>query len=89
MEMRSWLLAAVFVVGLVALVGFFKTKESGFGPYNTSTLVLLVVVIVSGFLYAADCVSGQVLANIFFVAVGFAGGLFTREPISRSTTSSG
>lgn len=67
----DWLLWAVF----------FWRMEEGFGPYNTSVLVLVLVVTVSGLLYAAECLPGQVMGNIFFAVVGFAGGLFTREKV--------
>ena len=77
MDTNAWLLLAVFVVGLVALIGFFATKTKGFGRYATSTFLLVLVVVVSGLLYAANRLDGQVLANIFFAVIGFAGGLFT------------
>jgi hypothetical protein len=81
METRTLLIGAVFVVGLFSLGGFFCRMHDGFGPYNTSALVLLVVLTVSGLLLAADCLPVQVLGNIFFAVVGFAGGLFTREKV--------
>jgi len=77
MEITTWLLLSIFVVGIVALVGFFVTKTKGFGRYATSSFLLLLVVIVSSLLFAADKLDGQVLANIFFAVIGFAGGLFT------------
>jgi hypothetical protein len=77
MDTTAWLLLAVFVVGLVALIGFFVTKTQGFGRFATSTFLLVVVVIVSALLYAAGRLDCQVLANIFFAVIGFSGGLFT------------
>ena len=77
MDLAAWLFGAIFVIGLVALIGFFVTKTEGFGRYTTSVLLLLLVLIISGLLFAADKLPGQVLANIFFAIVGFAGGLFT------------
>jgi hypothetical protein len=79
MDTNAWLLLAVFVIGLISLIGFFVTKTKGFGRFATSTFLLLVVVIVSGLLYAAGKLDGQVLANIFFAVIGFAGGLFTSK----------
>jgi uncharacterized protein YebE (UPF0316 family) len=77
MEITTWLLLSIFVVGIVALVGFFVTKTKGFGRFATSSFLLLLVVIVSSLLFAADKLDGQVLANIFFAVIGFSGGLFT------------
>ena len=84
MEINSWLLLSIFVVGLVALIGFFATKTKGFGRFATSSFLLLLVIIVSSLLFAADKLDGQVLANIFFAVIGFAGGLFTGKESSSS-----
>lgn len=81
MNSETWLLLAVFVVGMMALVGYFVTKTKGFGRFATSTLLLLLVTVLSSLLYSADKLDGHVLANIFFAVIGFAGGLFvTKEP---------
>lgn len=77
MDTSAWLMLAVFVVGMVALIGFFVTKTKGFGRFATSTFLLVLVVTVSGLLFAAGKLDGEVLANIFFAVIGFAGGLFT------------
>lgn len=77
METTNWPLLVVFVIGLVAVIGFFCTKAKGFGRFATSTLLLLIVVVLSAALYAAGKLDGQLLANIFFSVVGFAGGLMT------------
>jgi len=75
MDITAWLLLAVFfVVGLVALIGFFYTKTKGFGRFATSTFLSVLVVVVSALLYAAGKLKGEVLANIFFAVIGFAGG---------------
>jgi len=79
MDSSSWLVLAVFVIGLVALIGFFVTKTAGFGRFATSAFLLILVLIVSGLLFAAGKLDGAVLANIFFAIVGFAGGLFTQR----------
>ena len=81
MEIDSWLLLLIFVVGTVALIGFFITKTKGFGRFATSSFLLLLVIIISSLLFAANKLDGQILANIFFAVTGFAGGLFTgQEP---------
>lgn len=73
----EWLLLAVFIIGLIALIGFFITKTKGFGRFATSTFLLVLVVIISALLYAAGKLDSQVLANLLFAVIGFAGGLFT------------
>ena len=79
MDFMGWVVLGVFTLGLVSLAGFFCTKESGFGRFSTSTLLLLLVVSVSTLLFAAGKLQGQVMANILFAVIGFAGGLFTGE----------
>jgi len=86
METTAWLLLAVFIIGVAALIGFFFTKTKGFGRFATSTFLLLLVVIVSALLYAGGKLDGQVLANIFFAVIGFAGGLFTAKEAEASDT---
>jgi uncharacterized protein YebE (UPF0316 family) len=77
MEINFWLLLSIFVVGIVALIGFFVTKTKGFGRFATSSFLLLMVIIVSSLLFSANKLDSQILANIFFAVIGFAGGLFT------------
>ena len=77
MDLNGWVLLAVFVIGLVSLVGFFVTKTTGFGRFATSTFLLLLVVVVSAILFAAGKLDAHIMANIFFAVIGFAGGLFT------------
>ncbi len=77
MDINAWLLLAIFVIGLIALIGFFCTKTKGFGRFATSSFLLLLVVIVAALLFVAGKLEAQVVANIFFAVIGFAGGLFT------------
>jgi hypothetical protein len=76
MDLKASLLLAIFVVGIVVLVGFVCTKTKGFGCFATSSFLLLVVV-VTALLFVAGKLEAQVVANIFFAVIGFAGGLFT------------
>lgn len=76
---NAYLLVCVFVVGLVALLGFFITKTKGFGRFATSTFLILLVAVISSLLYVGGKFEAQTMANIFFAVIGFAGGLFTRE----------
>jgi hypothetical protein len=89
----NWLLIAIFVVGISALIGFFATKTKGFGRFNTSTFLLLLVLVISGLFYAADKMQPALFSNILFAIIGFAGGLFTgkkkpppEEPGSQKST---
>ncbi len=79
LEFQEWVLVSVVAINLVALIGFFFTKQSGFSSSSTSTLLLLLVVGSGGILLASGSLPGelrQVFANIFFAVIGFAGGLY-------------
>lgn len=82
MAMQNWLLLGVFGLGAISLVGFFKTKKSGFGKYTTSALLLILVLTISSALYIGGGLQADVMANVFFALVGFAGGLFTGKDAS-------
>ena len=79
MDNCYWLTLAVFTIGLVALVGFFITKSKGFGRYATSTFLLILVLVLASLFYSSGKLEGQVISNILFAVVGFAGGLFTSK----------
>ena len=69
----------IFVIGLIALIGFFMTKTKGYGCFATSTFLILIVLFVSSLMHAADKLETQIIGNILFAVIGFAGGLFTRK----------
>jgi uncharacterized protein YebE (UPF0316 family) len=79
METSTLLQIEILLIGVITLVGFFATKSPGFGKFSTSTLLMLVVVVVTSLLFVADKLDSQIVANIFFAVVGFAGGLFTNK----------
>ena len=79
MTTNDWLLIAIFILGAGSLVGFFVTKKEGFGRFNTSTFLIILVVTLAALLYAAGKLEGQVMANVLFAVFGFAGGLFTSK----------
>jgi len=85
----NWLLIAIFIIGITALIGFFVTKTKGFGRFATSTFLLLLVVTITGLFYAADKITAQLLSNIFFAVIGFAGGLFTAREKKKAPEDSG
>ncbi|WP_148042296.1 hypothetical protein [Pseudomethylobacillus aquaticus] len=87
MEITNLLLLSIFVVSIVALVGFFVTKTKGFGRFATSSFLLLLVLVVSSLLFAAGKLDSQVVANILFAIIGFSGGLFTGKELDSSKLS--
>jgi len=87
MDTAAWHFWAVFFIGFVALIGFFGTKTKGYGRFASSTLLLVLVVVVASLLYMAGKLDSQVLANIFFAVIGFAGGLFTGKEIDAPKSS--
>lgn len=79
MTIDAWLLIGIFVLGVVSVIGFFRTKSQGFGRFTTSTFLILLVVIISSLLYSAGKLESQIMANVLFAVFGFAGGLFTSK----------
>ena len=79
MDSNIWLMLAIFVLGAGSLIGFFKTKTAGFGRFITSTLLIILVLTISGLLYAGGKIESQLIANVLFAVFGFAGGLFTSK----------
>jgi hypothetical protein len=86
MDTVNWALIAIFVLGVVALAGFFQSKTKGFGRFSASTLLMLLVLITSALLYAADKLDSRIIANVFFAVIGFAGGLFTGKETESSNS---
>ena len=87
MHQDIWLSIGIFIIGLSSLIGFFWTKTSGFGPYNTSTLLLIVSSTLSCLIFISGRFEATTMANIMFAIIGFAGGLFTsKEDTKRSST---
>lgn len=71
----------VLLIGGFALYIYYKGKTKGFGPYNTSTLLLIVALSITGLLRAGGMLEGSTVANILIAVVGFAGGLFANGKI--------
>ncbi|MEW8252424.1 MAG: hypothetical protein AB2599_08100 [Candidatus Thiodiazotropha sp.] len=85
MTNETWLMLGIFIVGLASLIGFFVTKTKGFGRFATSTFLILVALIVSSLMFSAGKLDGQIMANVLFAVIGFAGGLFTGKEQQTST----
>ncbi len=78
--MDNWLLLAVSTLGLVALIVFAcVAKGTKFGPYNTGTLVLVLLSTLAAVLLAGGKFEGKEIANLFFAVAGFAGGLLKKD----------
>jgi len=73
------LLIIITFIGIVALIGFFITKKEGFGPFNASAFLILLVLIIASLLYASCKLDNQTMGNILFAIIGFSGGLFTNK----------
>lgn len=80
-ECFDWLMLAVFIIGVVSLVGFFVTKEKGFGKFSTSAMLLILVVVFSGLFFSSGKIDSQVVANLLFAIIGFSGGLFAGKGV--------
>ena len=72
----SPVMAAVVMISVTALGGFFLTKTKGYGQFTVSTLILLLAVSLTGILAAAGKISDDDTTSILLAVIGFAGGLF-------------
>ncbi len=76
MTSEYWLLASVFTIGLISIVGFFTTKTKGFGRYATSTFLILITIIIASLLFSTGKLEKELMGNLIFAVIGFSGGLF-------------
>ena len=81
----NWIPISVLAVFACSLLGFFITKGSGFGPYNTSTLVLILVLFVAAMAFFTGKLPNGDFSKILFALVGFAAGLFTGSGSKRTS----
>lgn len=77
--MDNILLISVVTVGLVSILGFFFTKSKGYGKYTTSIFLILVTLVLASILFVTGNLESDVMANIAFAVIGFAGGLFANS----------
>lgn len=87
MESNLFLIGSVVIIGLVSLIGYFVTKNKGFGKFNTSTLLMLMVLNFSVLIFLFGKFDIQYLMNLMFAIIGFAGGLFVNNKSDGSTNS--
>jgi LPXTG-motif cell wall-anchored protein len=72
----SLLIIGITLLGAGALFIFYKKSKSGYGPFNTGTLILILVLTLAPLLAIAQVIDGRDIASIFLAVAGFAGGLF-------------
>jgi len=58
------LYGAIILFGVVVLVGFFKTKKDGYGRFNTATLLMLLVFIISSLFAVKGIFDKNTIINI-------------------------
>ena len=75
--MEVYTLMAVVAIFGITIIGIFRTKTPGFGRYNTSVLVLALVLFVASLAFVLGKVEWQPMSNLLFAIAGFAGGLVT------------
>ncbi len=75
------LIIGVLVLGifLFTLCRFFNTKLPGYGPFNASTLLITLALMVALASFLVDGVTGDDITKIVFAVIGFAGGLFASK----------
>lgn len=71
--------AAMLLVYAGVLYGYFKTKRPGFGPFNTSIIVIILVLMTTSIGFMADKISADDTTKILFALIGFAAGLFVKR----------
>ena len=81
-------LVVVLLISVAAYAVYWKIAalgKSGFGPYNTSTFLLLTVASLTAILAVVGMIDAHDPTSIMLAIIGFAGGLFAG---SASVTSS-
>ena len=63
--------AAIVIVTIVILIGFFKTKTDGYGPYNTTILLIIPVFSFATLAFFSEKIPVEIWLNIATGIVGF------------------
>ena len=74
---QNWVLIAVSAVFSIAFVGFFATKTAGFGKFNTSLLILMLVLYAGLIIAMFDITDLKAPLNLIFAVAGYAAALLT------------
>lgn len=67
------------------LLGYFKTKKPGFGPYNTSILIIILVLMLTSIGFVTGKIDPDDTSKIIFALIGFAAGLFVKREAASKT----
>ncbi|KAB7740556.1 hypothetical protein F2P47_08495 [Parvibaculum sedimenti] len=70
-------IALTFLIFAGSLLGFFCSKNKGFGKYTTSLLLLILVLFVGAVAFVTGKIDWPNLGNLLFAIAGYAGGLVT------------
>lgn len=84
-DITAWQIIIISIIGIIAIVGFFMTKTSGFGKFTTSTCLLILTMVIAAILSLDNKIDNN-MANLLFAIIGFAGGLFTSKENSNKET---
>lgn len=76
MDLAEWQLVGTILLGGVAFAGFFRTKEAGYGRFNTSLLLIMTITFLAALLTLGKSVPNDLFGHVVFGVLGFAGGLF-------------
>lgn len=79
MELTSltfWLIASIVILGSASLFIYYKKANLGFGPFNSSTLILILALAITGVFGVAGALDKATLGNVLMGVIGFAGGIF-------------
>lgn len=77
----------IFVMGILAIIGFLVTRNGGYGPYNTSVFLILVTVFLATILFASGLIDekNQIIFSLYSAVIGFAAGLFNGDKKNNSS----
>ena len=81
----NWPVFVVVTFLCILFIGcFWCTKEPGWGPYTTSTLLIVAVVSIAAVLFAGNLLGSDFLENILWAAIGFGGGVLAAKSAGKS-----
>lgn len=79
-ELAGYGAILLVILALVCAMAIFGcTKKKGFGAYNTSTLIFILVLPIAAALTIIGKIEGPSFVQILMAAIGFAGGLFASK----------
>lgn len=70
---------SVTVVFGIAIRGFIQTKTAGWGPFSTSTMLLLLILFLAAIALASGRAQWADISGLLLAVAGYAGGLFAKK----------